>query len=77
MILFILTGFIHVYDDKQKALKAVITMKGARFKAFHNRNDAESFAKGLCDGAVTPSKNSSDKQHATLTGGFIHQAHPY
>ncbi|KAK3522232.1 hypothetical protein QTP70_034129 [Hemibagrus guttatus] len=60
-------GFIHVYDDKHKALKAVMMMKGARFKAFYNRNDAESFAKGLCDGAVTPSKNSSDKHHATST----------
>ncbi|XP_060752103.1 ankyrin repeat and LEM domain-containing protein 2 isoform X1 [Tachysurus vachellii] len=60
-------GVIHVYDNKQKALKAVMTMKGSRFKAFYNRNDAENFAKGLCDGAVTPSKNSPDKHHSTFT----------
>lgn len=74
--MFFLTGVIHVYDNKQKALKAVMTMKGSRFKAFYNRNDAENFAKGLCDGAMTPSKNSSDKHHATFTGGFIPQTHP-
>ncbi|MCJ8742282.1 hypothetical protein PDJAM_G00080190 [Pangasius djambal] len=60
-------GFLRVYDDKQKALKAVMTMKGARFKAFYSREDAENFAKGLHDGGATPSKNSADKVHATST----------
>ncbi|XP_034168686.2 ankyrin repeat and LEM domain-containing protein 2 isoform X1 [Pangasianodon hypophthalmus] len=60
-------GFLRVYDDKQKALKAVMTMKGARFKAFYSREDAENFAKGLHDGGATPSKNSADKLHATST----------
>ncbi|KAF5906917.1 ankyrin repeat and LEM domain-containing protein 2, partial [Clarias magur] len=58
-------GFPHVYTDKQKALKAATAMKGARFKAFCNRKDAEDFAKGLYDGGVTPSKGSSDKPHTT------------
>lgn len=31
-------------------------MKGARFKAFSNREDAEKFAKGLCDYFPSPSK---------------------
>ncbi|XP_053332289.1 ankyrin repeat and LEM domain-containing protein 2 isoform X1 [Clarias gariepinus] len=54
-------GFLHVYGDKQKALKVATAMKGARFKAFCNRKDAEDFAKGLYDGGVTPSKDSADK----------------
>ncbi|XP_053501945.1 ankyrin repeat and LEM domain-containing protein 2 isoform X1 [Ictalurus furcatus] len=60
-------GFLHVYGDKQKALKAVMTMKGARFKGFYNRKDAEDFAKGVYDGGVTPSKNSADKLLVTFT----------
>lgn len=31
-------------------------MKGARFKAFSNREDAEKFAKGICDYFPSPSK---------------------
>lgn len=31
-------------------------MKGARFKAFSTREDAEKFAKGLCDYFPSPSK---------------------
>lgn len=74
--LFFLTGVLHVYGDKQKALEAVMTMKGSRFKAFHNREDAENFAKGLNDGGVTPSKNSGPKLCTTSAGGFIHQTRP-
>lgn len=70
--MFFLTGFLHVYDDRQKALKAVMKIKGARFKAFHNRMDAENFSKGLSDGGGTPSKNSTDKLQVTSPGGFIH-----
>lgn len=77
MALFFLTDVIHVYNNKQNALKAVMTMKGARFKAFYNREDAENFAKGLYDGgSTTPSKNSSDKLHATSTGTLIYQTPP-
>ncbi|KAG7489696.1 hypothetical protein JOB18_018143 [Solea senegalensis] len=47
----------HVYTDKKDALQAVKTMKGARFKAFPNREDAEKFAKGVCDYFPSPSKS--------------------
>ncbi|KAF5892873.1 ankyrin repeat and LEM domain-containing protein 2, partial [Clarias magur] len=47
---------VHVYTDKKEALQAVKMMKGARFKAFSTREDAEKFAKGLCDYFPSPSK---------------------
>lgn len=47
---------IHVYTEKKEALQAVKMMKGARFKAFSTREDAEKFAKGLCDYFPSPSK---------------------
>ncbi|KAL6466145.1 hypothetical protein MHYP_G00262780 [Metynnis hypsauchen] len=47
----------HVYMDKKEALQAVKLMKGARFKAFSNREDAEKFAKGICDYYPSPSKS--------------------
>ncbi|XP_066511058.1 ankyrin repeat and LEM domain-containing protein 2-like isoform X2 [Hoplias malabaricus] len=47
----------HVYTDKKEALQAVKLMKGARFKAFSIREDAEKFAKGLCDYYPSPSKS--------------------
>lgn len=48
----------HVYMDKKDALQAVKMMKGARFKAFPNREDAEKFAKGICDYFPSPSKST-------------------
>ncbi|XP_070819681.1 ankyrin repeat and LEM domain-containing protein 2 isoform X1 [Chaetodon trifascialis] len=48
----------HVYTDKKDALQAVKMMKGARFKAFPNREDAEKFAKGICDYFPSPSKST-------------------
>ncbi|KAM4578075.1 ankyrin repeat and LEM domain-containing protein 2 [Fundulus diaphanus] len=45
----------HVYTDKKDALQAVKTMKGSRFKAFANREDAERFSKGGCDYCPSPS----------------------
>ncbi|XP_062487495.1 ankyrin repeat and LEM domain-containing protein 2 isoform X2 [Pezoporus occidentalis] len=50
---------IHVYEDKKEALQAVKMIKGSRFKAFSNREDAEKFAKGICDYFPSPSKSSS------------------
>lgn len=44
--------------DKKDALQAVKTMKGARFKAFSNREDAEKFAKGICDYFPSPNKST-------------------
>ncbi|XP_023127286.1 ankyrin repeat and LEM domain-containing protein 2 [Amphiprion ocellaris] len=48
----------HVYTDKKDALQAVKMMKGARFKPFPNREDAEKFAKGICDYFPSPSKST-------------------
>ncbi|KAM9393133.1 ankyrin repeat and LEM domain-containing protein 2 [Pholidichthys leucotaenia] len=48
----------HVYTDKKDALQAVKQMKGARFKAFPNREDAEKFAKGICDYFPSPNKSA-------------------
>ncbi|KAM3867970.1 ankyrin repeat and LEM domain-containing protein 2 [Diretmus argenteus] len=47
----------HVYMDKKEALQCVKMMKGARFKAFPNREDAEKFAKGICDYYPSPNKS--------------------
>nr|XP_056715359.1 ankyrin repeat and LEM domain-containing protein 2 [Euleptes europaea] len=49
---------VHVYDDKKEALQAVKMIKGSRFKAFSNREDAEKFAKGICDYFPSPTKSS-------------------
>ncbi|KAI1901071.1 hypothetical protein AGOR_G00056360 [Albula goreensis] len=49
---------VHVYVDKKEALQAVKMMKGARFKPFANREDAEKFAKGICDYYPSPSKSA-------------------
>lgn len=48
-----------MYTDKKDALQAVKMMKGARFKAFPSREDAEKFAKGICDYYPSPSKTPS------------------
>lgn len=48
----------HVYADKKEALQAVKMMKGARFKAFANREDAEKFAKGVCEYYPSPNKST-------------------
>ncbi|XP_072514875.1 ankyrin repeat and LEM domain-containing protein 2 [Salminus brasiliensis] len=58
-------GSLYVYADKQKALRAVLKMKGARFKAFSCREDAENFAKGIHEGGLSPNKPSAEKVHAT------------
>ncbi|XP_076778441.1 ankyrin repeat and LEM domain-containing protein 2 isoform X2 [Arvicanthis niloticus] len=47
---------IHVYEDKREALQAVKLIKGSRFKAFPTREDAEKFARGICDYLPSPSK---------------------
>ncbi|XP_054852572.1 ankyrin repeat and LEM domain-containing protein 2 isoform X2 [Eublepharis macularius] len=49
---------VHVYEDKKEALQAVKMIKGSRFKAFSNREDAEKFAKGICDYFPSPTKSS-------------------
>uniref|UniRef100_A0A8C2XJ04 Ankyrin repeat and LEM domain containing 2 n=1 Tax=Cyclopterus lumpus TaxID=8103 RepID=A0A8C2XJ04_CYCLU len=59
----------HVYTDKKDALQAVKTMKGARFKAFPNREDAEKFAKGICD--YFPSPNTSTACVSPVKPGLV------
>ncbi|XP_039188324.1 ankyrin repeat and LEM domain-containing protein 2 [Crotalus tigris] len=49
---------VHVYEDKKEALQAVKMIKGSRFKAFSNREDAEKFAKGICDYFPSPNKST-------------------
>ncbi|GCC28725.1 hypothetical protein chiPu_0007159 [Chiloscyllium punctatum] len=50
---------VHVYVDKKEALQAVKLMKGSRFKAFTNREDAEKFARGIYDYFPSPSKSAA------------------
>ncbi|XP_051017728.1 ankyrin repeat and LEM domain-containing protein 2 isoform X2 [Acomys russatus] len=50
---------IHVYEDKKEALQAVRLIKGSRFKAFPTREDAEKFARGICDYFPSPNKITS------------------
>ncbi|XP_026540720.1 ankyrin repeat and LEM domain-containing protein 2 isoform X2 [Notechis scutatus] len=50
---------VHVYEDKKEALQAVKMIKGSRFKAFSNREDAEKFAKGVCDYFPSPNKSAT------------------
>nr|XP_004668935.1 ankyrin repeat and LEM domain-containing protein 2 [Jaculus jaculus] len=50
---------IHVYEDKKEALQAVKMIKGSRFKAFPTREDAEKFARGICDYFPSPNKATS------------------
>ncbi|NXX89218.1 ANKL2 protein, partial [Centropus bengalensis] len=49
---------IHVYEDKNEAVQAAKMLKGSRFKAFSNREDAEKFAKGICEYFPSPSKSA-------------------
>ncbi|XP_049721875.1 ankyrin repeat and LEM domain-containing protein 2 isoform X2 [Elephas maximus indicus] len=49
---------IHVYEDKKEALQAVKMIKGSRFKAFSSREDAEKFARGICDYFPSPGRTS-------------------
>ncbi|XP_010897237.2 ankyrin repeat and LEM domain-containing protein 2 [Esox lucius] len=40
---------VHVFVDRKKALKAMMTMNGSRFKAFSTREEAEKFSKGFSE----------------------------
>lgn len=59
MIWFCSSEKAHVYLEKKEALQAVKLMKGARFKAFSNREDAEKFSRGIVDYYPSPSKSAS------------------
>ncbi|XP_027627172.1 ankyrin repeat and LEM domain-containing protein 2 [Tupaia chinensis] len=61
---------IHVYEDKKEALQAVKMIKGSRFKAFSTREDAEKFARGICDYFPSPSKTSTPLSPVKMTPFF-------
>uniref|UniRef100_A0A8C7C0G6 Ankyrin repeat and LEM domain-containing protein 2 n=1 Tax=Neovison vison TaxID=452646 RepID=A0A8C7C0G6_NEOVI len=61
---------IHVYEDRKEALQAVKMIKGSRFKAFSSREDAEKFARGICDYFPSPSKASSPLSPVKITSVF-------
>ena len=65
----IVSGSLRVYVDKMKVLKAVMKLKGARFKAFARKEDAENFAKGCC---VSQLKPSPEKTSAGSSSAHIH-----
>ncbi|XP_018604925.1 ankyrin repeat and LEM domain-containing protein 2-like isoform X1 [Scleropages formosus] len=51
---------VHVYVSKNDAMKAMSRMRGARFKIYSNREDAEKFSKGICDSCPSPCKSTPD-----------------
>ncbi|KAJ6656514.1 hypothetical protein lerEdw1_003639 [Lerista edwardsae] len=61
---------VHVYEDKKEALQAVKMIKGSRFKAFSNREDAEKFAKGICDYFPSPNKPSLSLSPVKVCSAF-------
>ncbi|KAM9857736.1 ankyrin repeat and LEM domain-containing protein 2 [Aulostomus maculatus] len=48
----------HVYTEKKDALQTVKLIKGARFKAFSTREEAERFARGIYDYFPSPNKST-------------------
>ncbi|KAK7121116.1 hypothetical protein R3I94_020928 [Phoxinus phoxinus] len=65
-----------VYVDQAKALKAVMKLKGARFKAFASKEDAESFARGVCEGGASPHTRSLEKPGAVSVTEWLMNADP-
>ncbi|KAL2087714.1 hypothetical protein ACEWY4_016542 [Coilia grayii] len=57
---------IHVYTDQKKALDVVLRMKGARFKVFSCREDAETFARATCEG-LSPLRSPGSETQVTLS----------
>lgn len=55
---------VHVYTDRKKALDAVVRMKGARFKVFSCKEDAEKFAKATNED-TSPLKSPGTKSPVT------------
>ncbi|KAG9487542.1 hypothetical protein GDO78_007409 [Eleutherodactylus coqui] len=60
----------HIYADKREALEVVKMLKGSRFKAFQSREDAEKFAKGICDYCPSPNKSSMSLSPVKLASGL-------
>lgn len=65
------TEKIHIYTDKKEALQIVKMLKGSRFKAFQSVEDAEKFARGICDYYPSPSKSSMSLSPVKLASGLL------
>ncbi|XP_075131307.1 ankyrin repeat and LEM domain-containing protein 2 isoform X2 [Leptodactylus fuscus] len=65
------TEKIHIYTDKKEALQIVKMLKGSRFKAFHSREDAEKFARGVCDYYPSPNKSSLSLSPGKVASGLL------
>ncbi|XP_041742092.1 ankyrin repeat and LEM domain-containing protein 2 [Coregonus clupeaformis] len=57
---------VHVYVDRKKALRAMMTMKGSRFKPFSTREEAEKFSKGINDNSPSASTSAPDGPQRVL-----------
>ncbi|KAG8597350.1 hypothetical protein GDO81_002260 [Engystomops pustulosus] len=64
------TEKIHIYTDKREVLQIVKTLKGSRFKAFQSRDDAEKFARGICDYYPSPSKSAMSLSPVKVASGL-------
>ncbi|XP_053557869.1 ankyrin repeat and LEM domain-containing protein 2 isoform X2 [Bombina bombina] len=62
---------IHIYIDKKEAMQVVKMLKGSRFKAFPSREDAEKFARGICDYCPSPSKTSLTMSPVKLSPALV------
>ncbi|KAM5192618.1 ankyrin repeat and LEM domain-containing protein 2 isoform 2-T2 [Mantella aurantiaca] len=65
---------VHIYTEKKEALQVVKMMKGSRFKAFHSRDDAEKFAKGICDYYSSPNKHSLPSSPVKMSSPLLRDA---
>lgn len=70
---FVCLGSLHVYADQQKAVKAAMKIKGARFKSFPSRDEAVDFVKGLHCNSSSPEKLQADQLHTSSLGTIINQ----
>ncbi|XP_068099521.1 ankyrin repeat and LEM domain-containing protein 2 isoform X2 [Hyperolius riggenbachi] len=62
---------VHIYTDKKEALQVWKMLKGSRFKAFHSREEAEKFAKGLCEYFPSPGKSSLPSSPVKMSSSLL------
>lgn len=65
---------VHIYTNKKEVLQVVKMLKGSRFKAFHSRDDAEKFARGICDYYSSPSKSSLPVSPVKISSPLLRDA---
>uniref|UniRef100_A0A8C7HJT4 Ankyrin repeat and LEM domain containing 2 n=1 Tax=Oncorhynchus kisutch TaxID=8019 RepID=A0A8C7HJT4_ONCKI len=64
---------VHVYVDRKKALRAMMTMKESRFKSFSTREEAEKFSKGInehCPAVASTTAPDGPQGALKLDGSF-------